>query len=403
MTDSDRAAFRGAAAARDLAVMLRVHPRKMATPSRTLDGPDGPRFVTGGAFHQDLKRAVDRYFLQTGRSPRANGRMWLKTAVMITWAIASYLLVLIGDFAVWQRVFLAGSLGLAMAGIGFGVMHDANHGSYAGGRRANRVLGFTLDLVGGSSYLWRHKHNVLHHTYTNVTPLDTDVSGNALLRFSPDARHHPVMRFQHLYVWALYSVYPLGWWLVDDFQRLVTRRIGANALPRPTAGDVAVLLLGKALFLGWAVVIPLTVHPAWHVLPFAAIATAVLGVTLAVTFQLAHCVDGAAFHDARAGMPVRDWATHQVTTTVDFARGNRVLGWYLGGLNFQIEHHLFPKVCHVHYPAISRIVEETCAKHGVHYTAHRSLRAALAANVRWLRTLGAGGPLSPLLAASAAE
>jgi linoleoyl-CoA desaturase len=366
--------------------------RSGASPVST---PVNVRFGTGSSFHEELKRAVARHFAETGRSPRADGRMWLKTAVMLAWAASSHLLLVFGDLAAWQRVLLAASLGLAMAGIGFSVMHDANHGSYARGRRANHVLGFTLDLIGGSSYMWRHKHNVLHHTYTNVAPLDVDLGGNALLRFAPDQPHRRVMRFQHLYVWALYAMYPLGWWLFDDFHRLVTGRIDGNAIPRPGVGDVAALLLGKAAFLGWAFILPVAVHPTWRVLPFAAVTVATLGVTLALTFQLAHCVAEADFHDARGRMPVRDWATHQVTTTVDFARGNRLLGWYVGGLNFQVEHHLFPRVCHVHYPALASIVEETCAAFGVRYTAQPSLRAAIAANVRWLRRLGRGEALAP--------
>jgi linoleoyl-CoA desaturase len=348
------------------------------------------RFSTQGEFHADLKRGVARYFAETGLSSRADARMWTKTVVMLAWAAGSYALLVFGDVAAWQRVLLAASLGFAMAGIGFGVMHDANHGSYAQGRLGNRIIGFTLDLIGGSSYLWRHKHNVLHHTYTNVTGLDTDLGGNALLRFAPDQPHRPIMRFQHLYVWALYAIYPVGWWFVDDFHRLVTGRIGGNAIPRPGARELAALFLGKALFFGWAVILPIAVHPTWLVLPLAAIAVATLGVTLALTFQLAHCVGEADFHDGARALPVRDWAAHQVTTTVDFARGNPLLSWYLGGLNFQVEHHLFPKICHVHYAALSRIVEETCAAHGVRYTAQPTLRAAIRSNVRWLRELGRG-------------
>jgi linoleoyl-CoA desaturase len=364
-----------------------MHPAS-ATPA---PAPAAVRFTSRGAFHADLKRSVDRYFTDSGRSPRADARMWIKSAVILAWAAGSYLLLVLADVAAWERVLLAASLGFAMAGIGFDVMHDANHGSYVGGPRGNRLIGFALDLIGGSSYLWRHKHNVLHHTYTNVSGVDTDLGGNAVLRFAPDQPHRPIMRFQHLYVWALYAVYPLGWWFVDDFHRLVTGRIGGNVVPRPRARDVAVLLLGKALFFGWAVIVPVALHRSWLVIPFAAITVATLGVTLAVTFQLAHCVPEADFHDARM-QPAGDWAVHQVTTTVDFARGNRLLGWYLGGLNFQVEHHLFPKVCHVHYPALSRIVEETCAAHGVRYTAQPSLRAALGSNVRWLRQLGRGAP-----------
>jgi linoleoyl-CoA desaturase len=356
-----------------------------APPARTFQDF---RFTTQGDFHADLKRAVARHFEESGRSPRGDARMWTKTAVILAWAAGSYLLLLLGEVAPWQRVLLAASLGFALAGIGFDVMHDANHGSYAHRPWANRVLGFALDVIGGSSYMWRHKHNVLHHTFTNVSGLDVDLGGSVLLRFSPDQPRRPIMRYQHLYVWALYAVYPLGWWFIDDFRRLATRRIGDNAIPRPRARDVAALLLGKAVFLGWAVILPAIVHRSWLVLPFAAVTVATLGLTLAITFQLAHCVREADKHDGRAPPPAGDWATHQVTTTVDFARGNTLLCWYLGGLNFQVEHHLFPKVCHVHYPALSRIVEATCAAHGVRYTAQPTLGAALAANVRWLRDLG---------------
>jgi linoleoyl-CoA desaturase len=347
-------------------------------------------FSTRGAFHAELKRSVASYFAATGRSQHGGVRMWIKTTIVFAWAGGSYVLLLQNGVSTWGRVLLALSLGLAMAAIGFNVMHDANHGSYARGRRANRILGFALDLIGGSSFLWRHKHNVLHHTYTNVSGADVDLGSNPLLRFAPDQPRRPIMRYQHLYIWILYAVYPLGWWLVDDFRKLATGEMDGNPFPRPRAAELAGALLGKAVFLGWAVVVPLALHPSWRVLPFMALTTATLGLTLATTFQLAHCVGQADFHDGRAGLRIADWATHQVTTTVDFARGNRLLCWYLGGLNFQVEHHLFPRISHLHYPALSRIVEATCAAHGVRYTAQPSLHAAIAANVRWLRSLGRG-------------
>jgi len=344
-------------------------------------------FTSGSSFHADLKGRVDRYFADSGRSRFGDARMWTKTVVIFAWWATSYALLMFTDVPVWLRLLLAVSLGLAIAGIGFSIMHDANHDGYAPGRRTNRAIGFAIDLVGGSSYFWRHKHNLLHHTYTNVSGLDTDIGGNALLRFAPDQRRRAIMRYQHLYVWAIYMVYPLGWWIIDDFHRLATGRIGTNRIPKPTVPDVVAMLVGKALFFSWTFVLPLWLHGAWMI-PFGAVTVATLGVTLATTFQLAHCVGEADFH-VPASDPGGDWAKHQVLTTVDFARGNRLLGWYLGGLNFQVEHHLFPRVCHVHYRELSRIVEATCAVHGVRYTAQPSLRAALAANVRWLRMLGA--------------
>jgi linoleoyl-CoA desaturase len=151
------------------------------------------------------------------------------------------------------------------------------------------------------------------------------------------------------------------------------------------------MLLGKAGYYTWAVVLPLALHPGWQLPALWLLGSAVLGNTLALTFQLAHCAGEAGFFPAPVpGAQQVEWAEHQVATTIDFARGNALLTWYLGGLNYQVEHHLFPRICHLHYPALARIVEETCREHGVRYRSQPTFRAALLANLRWMRTLGAG-------------
>jgi linoleoyl-CoA desaturase len=131
-------------------------------------------------------------------------------------------------------------------------------------------------------------------------------------------------------------------------------------------------------------------HRWWVVLTYYAAASALVGVVLAVVFQLAHSTEAAAFQRGPAWSDrVADgWAAHQVHTTVDFARRNRLLTWYLGGLNFQVEHHLFPRICHVHYPQLSRIVEAECLEHGVSYTAHDGLSGAISSHWLWLRRMG---------------
>ena len=133
--------------------------------------------------------------------------------------------------------------------------------------------------------------------------------------------------------------------------------------------DLAVFLGGKTLFFSLALVLPLLMHPLWAVLLFYLAASLVQGLTLSVVFQLAHCVEEAAFPLPRqdTGRMETGWAVHQVESTVDFARRNRLLSWFIGGLNFQIEHHLFPRICHVHYPALAPLVEETCREFGLQY------------------------------------
>jgi linoleoyl-CoA desaturase len=174
----------------------------------------------------------------------------------------------------------------------------------------------------------------------------------------------------------------------------VRGRIGQLPFPRPRGRELAAFVAGKAVFLTWAVVVPVLVFRSGWVALLFLLGAFTLGVVLSTVFQLAHVVPEAAFHAADpAGrwMPT-GWAEHQVRATVDFAPSNRLLGWYVGGLNFQVEHHLFPDVCHVHYPALAGCVEATCLAHGVPYRTQPTLRAAVAAHYRFLRALGRSIP-----------
>jgi linoleoyl-CoA desaturase len=352
------------------------------------------RFPTTGRFHADLKARVEEHFRRTGRAPQGGDSMRVKTAVLFAWLAGSYAIALFAHVNAWQAALLVVSIGLAMAGIGFCVQHDANHGGYARSPRTNRVLGFSVDLIGGSSYVWRQKHNILHHTYTNIAGLDDDLEAGPLLRLAPWQERRAFHRFQHLYVWLLYAVFPLRWWFIDDFRDVAIGRIGKQPFRRPRGWELVSTLAGKAAFYAWAFVVPALVHPTWKLIPLWLLGVGTVGLVIGVVFQLAHCAGEAEFHDgselSHEGEMVDDWAVHQVKTTIDFARGNGILSWYLGGLNFQIEHHLFPRICHVHYSALASIVEETCREHGVRYRTVPTLRSALAANVRWLRRMGSG-------------
>ena len=182
----------------------------------------------------------------------------------------------------------------------------------------------------------------------------------------------------------------IKWQLYDDFRDVLRGRIGAHRIPRPRGGELFVFVAGKAIFFASAFAIPMLFHPVWVVLLFYCIAASVLGIVLSVVFQLAHCVEEADFPLPRSdnGRMENAWAVHQAETTVDFARNSRVAAWLLGGLNFQIEHHLFPLICHVHYPAISKVVQATCREFGVRYTVHDSVWAGLTSHFRWLRQMG---------------
>ncbi len=367
-----------------------------ATPARV-------RFARDDGFHAAVKRRAAAYFEATGRARWGGGAMHAKTGAILGWFAGSYaLLLLCGGSSAWLAVALTLSVALATAGIGFSVMHDANHGAYSRSVRVNRAWGLALDFVGASSYLWRFKHNVHHHTYANIDGMDADIDGEPFLRLARSQRLRAFHRYQHVYAWPLYGVLAVKWWFVDDVLDLVRGRIGQLPFPRPRGRELVAVLAGKAVFLTWALVVPVLVfRSGWPVVLFL-LGSLTLGVVLSTVFQLAHAVPEAEFHAAAPGdqrMPT-GWAEHQVRATVDFAPSNRLLGWYVGGLNFQIEHHLLPDVCHVHYPALAGIVEATCVAHGVPYRTQPTLRAAMAAHYRFLRALGAPRALASRVGAS---
>lgn len=348
------------------------------------------KFRNGDEFYRTLKARVDRYFQFTGQSPRDCGRMYLKTAAVLGWLAASYVLLVFVAATWWQAVPLAVSLGLAMAAVGFNIQHDGGHKAYSDRPWLNRLMASALDMLGGSSFIWDHKHNTVHHTYSNITGHDDDINLGAIGRLSPHQKRLPFHRFQHIYLWLLYGLLPFKWQLMDDYRDIIRGRIGAHHFQRPKGRELAIFITGKLSFLTLAFVVPTLVHPFLNVLLFYVLATWVEGIVLAIVFQLAHVVEEAEFPmpDPETGKMDTHWAVHQVETTVNFARHNRVLCWFLGGLNFQVEHHLLPKICHIHYPRLSRLVQRTCEQFGLQYNAHPTFWAGLVSHFRWLRRMG---------------
>lgn len=363
-----------------------------ARPRRRID------FQGGGDFYTELKAAVKEVVDAPGRADSARVRMYAKSAFMVLWAVASWIgLVLLAD-TWWQAAIGAVSLGFALAGVGFNITHDANHGAYPGGARVNRAMSWTMDLIGASSYVWRTKHNTAHHTFTNISGADSDIDSMPFARFAPDQPRRFYHRFQHVYMWFLYGLFAIKWHTVGDVGYLIARKVGETPLAWPKGRDLVGFVVGKVLFVGWTLAIPLMLHPAWQVAVVFAVSSFVLAFTLAVTFQLAHCLEEAEFSSIeqmeRSGPS--EWARHQVETTVDFAPRSRFLVWYLGGLNFQIEHHLFSRVSHIHYPRMAPVVREVCERHGVRHQTHETLWPALASHARWLRHMGAKpAPVAP--------
>jgi linoleoyl-CoA desaturase len=351
---------------------------------------DELKFEAGDGFLQELRRRVDQYFQNTGLRQRDCPQMYLKGALIFGWFAASYAILVFLAGTWWLALASAISLGLAMAAVGFNIQHDAGHQSYSRRNWINKLLALTLDLLGGSSFVWAKKHNSVHHCFVNITGHDDDIDIGFFGRLTPHQKHLSLHRFQHLYLWFLYGLLPTKWQVYDDFRDVATGQIAGHRFPRPCGWDLATFIGGKIIFFSLALAVPMLLHTPWEVLLFYAVTSFVQGVTLSVVFQLAHCVEESTFPLPRSGLGRMEtaWAVHQVETTVDFARGNRALSWFIGGLNFQIEHHLFPRISHIHYPALAPLVEETCREFGVSYRAHKTFRASVASHYRWLRQMG---------------
>ena len=348
-----------------------------------------PKYLPHGEFHAALERRMRAHFAALGHGPAERTGMVLKTGIILAWFALSYGLLMFRAEHAWQAAVCAVSLGLSIAGIGFSVMHDGSHGAYPLGRAGNAVSALCLDFIGGSSYVWRWKHTVFHHSHPNVVGSDADIDISPFCRIAPAQPLRPAHRFQHLYIWFLYAFLALKWHFVDDFKDVLRGRIADQPFPRPRGRELAGFLLGKAAFYGWAVVWPLLVHPWWKVLLWHVVVSATVGVVMALIFQLAHVVEDVRFGGGEAPVAPLEWSAHQVASSRDFAPRNRLINWYVGGLNFQIEHHLFPRVSHVHLAGLAPMVEATCLEFGVPYRVHRTLGAALASHARWVRRMGA--------------
>ncbi len=348
-------------------------------------------FENAGAFIDDVKGRVEEYFVSTGRSRQADWRMVLKTIVLFTIAFGSYGLILSGWFSVWGMLALAILMGAGYAGLGFSVAHDALHGAYSSNATINKLLGYTFDVTGANGYMWKITHNVIHHTYTNIDGVDEDLSVSPLIRLSPGSKYYWFHRFQHLYGFFAYGFATINWMFAKDFQQFMKKDIGPYTDKRHPKGEIATLILGKVFVYAYMIVIPLLVLDItwWQfVIGFMAMHVTA-GMILGIIFQLAHVVEGPEFPvPDEEGKMEHAWLVHEMFTTANFAKKNKVLSWYVGGLNYQIEHHLFPQTCSIHYPAISGIVQETAEKYGVPYFTQPTLFAAMGSHYRMLKQLG---------------
>jgi linoleoyl-CoA desaturase len=350
-----------------------------------------PKFpVPTPSLHATLKSRVDECFDESGLARKGDAQLYAKAIFVVLGTIALYVHLVFFTPAWMVALPECVLLGLFITGTGFNVMHDGSHGSFSSHAWMNTLAGGTLECLGGSAYIWRVKHCMIHHSFTNVEGVDDDINIGILMRVNRHQRRLWMHRFQHIYCWFLYMMVYVVWVFQVDYQRYFTGRVGPVAMPPMRRGDHVQFWLGKLTNVCLYLVIPIYRLGFAHALTGLAITMAAAGVALTVVFQLAHTVEGPAF--PLPAMPANilpdEFAIHQIATTANFATSNHAVTWLVGGLNFQIEHHLFPRIAHVHYPQISRVVRQVCKERNIAYVEHRTFRKAIAAHVRHLRAMG---------------
>ena len=340
-----------------------------------------------------LRKRVGDYFASNNISKFADYRMVIKTIAMLLIYFTPYALVLSGAVTngFWFYMLWLW-MGVGMAGIGLSVMHDANHNAYSSNKRVNQLIGYVINLVGGSAINWKLQHNVLHHSYTNVHEKDEDIEVGTLMRFTPHDERRRFHKYQHLYAWFLYGQMTLFWSTAKDFFGLARYKkkglIKGGATYRK---EIAKLAFSKVIYQGYALVLPLIFAPfSWWFIVICFVSMHFLcGLILACIFQPAHVVPATEFPlpDLNGKMS-NNWAIHQLLTTSNFAPGSRIFSWYVGGLNYQIEHHLFPSICHIHYKKLSEIVQRTTQEFGLPYHTQKTFAKALYSHAQVLYRLG---------------
>ncbi len=348
-------------------------------------------FTKNFGFRKELNKRVDAYFKSENIPTRDNPAMYFKTLIIAGWVISAWTFTLFGPPQIWLKVIGCIVLGLGIAAVGFSIGHDANHGGYSSKKWVNNVLGLTYDIIGLSSYLWRYRHNFLHHTFTNILGHDVEIHGDGLVRMTPYMEHKWYHSFQHIFILSIYTVIPIYWSIADIHIMLFKRKYHSHVIPTPKPLDMVILFGGKVIWLALFIGIPIAVGytPIQTLVGFL-ITYMTYGFWICIVFMLAHVMDTAEFIQPESEPEQIDdeWAIFQVRTTVDFAPKNHFLNWYLGGLNYQVIHHLFPQICHIHYPKIAPILAELCDEFGVKYNVYPTFREALGSNFRWLKYLG---------------
>ncbi|MGL5111157.1 MAG: fatty acid desaturase family protein [Flavobacterium sp.] len=343
-------------------------------------------------FFRTLNGRVNSYFKENNLQKTGNWKLHLKTIILFTVFLAPYFVILTLDMPFWTYLLLTIIIGIGMAGVGMNVMHDGNHGSYSTKNWVNKFMGGSIYILAGNVYNWQVQHNVLHHTYTNIPGHDEDLDAGRIIRFTKEAKWQKFHRFQHYYSIFLYGLLTFNWAITTDFKQMrsyLKRKLSYGEAKSPKFLWTT-LIITKVIYVSIWIVLPIVIGITWwKVLIGFFLMHYTAGLILSVVFQLAHVVDETTNPvPNESGEIENTWAIHQLFTTTNFAPKNSIINWYTGGLNHQIEHHIFPNISHIHYGKIAKIVKETAQECNLPYYEYKTMRSAVIAHFKHLKELG---------------
>jgi linoleoyl-CoA desaturase len=350
-------------------------------------------------FVRTLNKRVNNYFKENNISKTGNWKLYLKSIAMFGLLLVPFYFIMFTGMSPYWKLSLWIVMGAGMAGVGMNVMHDGNHGTFSKYNWVNKLMGGTIYVLAGNVYNWQVQHNVLHHTFTNIDGHDEDLDAGRIIRFSQNAPWKKFHRFQHIYSVFLYGLLTINWAITTDFKqskRYLERKLSYGKLPSPFKQWSTIAISKIAYTFIWIILPIAFTNLTWWMVILGFLAMHyTAGLILSIVFQLAHVVEHASMPAPNEeGQMKNSWVTHQLFTTTNFSTKNRFVNWFTGGLNHQVEHHIFPNISHIHYSKIREIVKKTAAEYNLPYYEYKSTREAIKSHFRYLKQLGTQPQLS---------
>lgn len=342
------------------------------------------------SFSITLRKRIEDYFKSNNYKLTGNSSLYIKSTILIGLIVSLYALLVFVDLSAWISIPLCMLMGFTFAAIGFNLMHDGAHGSYSEKKWVNETMAYSLNLLGGSSFLWKLKHNGNHHNFTNINGLDDDIDVQPWIRFNYDQTYKWFHKYQHIYWPLLYGLAYISWVFFMDFKKYFTNKIAGVTFKKMSLKEHVIFWVSKLTYIGVFMVIPATQVGIANTMIGYTIMGIVCGFTLSIIFQLAHVVEDSSFPHPQEGTNKieNDWTIHQLSSTANFSTRSGFLSWFAGGLNYQVEHHLFPRISHIHYPKINKIVKEVCDEFNIRYMEYPSIGSAIKSHIKYLKLVG---------------